>query len=271
MVYLYIIVALLGLAVGSFLNVVLFRMTSQKRFWQGRSQCLSCGHILAWYELIPVLSYLVQGGKCRQCKIKLSSQYPVIEAITGLLFSAVFYSYAPNLPALVSLDLYDWIKIFILWISISQLVIIFVYDLQYQLIHVIQLRTLQLLGLGWVLIHFFESNQLIDTWITALLSSAIILFIYILTKKQGMGWGDIELFLALGLFIPLAWGFSFFFGAFLIGSIWGLSVILVKPNKSLKQKIAFGPSIILSFGLSFSLALADIAFSTRLWHTVFMV
>lgn len=68
MYYILSLIFLFGLGIGSFLNVVLFRMTTEKKFWNGRSECMHCKHILSWYELIPVLSYILQRGKCRICK-----------------------------------------------------------------------------------------------------------------------------------------------------------------------------------------------------------
>jgi prepilin signal peptidase PulO-like enzyme (type II secretory pathway) len=91
MLYILGIIFVLGLGIGSFLNVILFRMTSEKKFWNGRSECMNCHHILEWYELIPVFSYSIQRGKCRQCEVKLSPQYPLVELLTAILFTGFAY------------------------------------------------------------------------------------------------------------------------------------------------------------------------------------
>ncbi len=142
MLYVLVIIFILGLGIGSFLNVVLFRMTTEKKFWNGRSECMYCKHTLLWYELIPVLSFMIQRGKCRQCHHNLSIQYPLVELITACLFIGYIYITIPNIGSLYSLDWIQLLQIFIILILITQLVIIFVYDLQSQLIPVIQLRAI---------------------------------------------------------------------------------------------------------------------------------
>jgi prepilin signal peptidase PulO-like enzyme (type II secretory pathway) len=272
MIYLYniIIIGALGLGVGSFLNVVLFRMTTEKKFWNGRSECMYCQHTLQWYELIPLLSYIYQGGKCCQCKHKLSLQYPLVELFTGVVFVGIWYIYVPNILILATIDTVTMLKIIILWITTTQLMIIFVYDLLYQLIPVIQLRALQIAGLAWAGLMSYEQGIIFDSWITAFITSGTILGLYVMTRKQGMGWGDIELFFALGLFIPAIWGIWFFFGAFIIGSVWGLCMMIIYKNNSLKQKIAFGPSIIVSFILTFLISYTDLALYGEIWYYTYI-
>ena len=86
----YIIIFLLGIVIGSFLNVCIYRIPKHENITIERSHCMNCGNVLKWYELIPVISFLLQGGKCRNCKVKLSVQYPVIELLSGILYLSVF-------------------------------------------------------------------------------------------------------------------------------------------------------------------------------------
>jgi prepilin signal peptidase PulO-like enzyme (type II secretory pathway) len=261
------IIFVLGLGIGSFLNVVLFRMTSEKKFWNGRSECMSCHHTLEWYELIPLLSYIIQRGRCRECAVTLSPQYPLVELLTAVLFTGFAYLYIPDLVSLYSFTPIQYIRGLIIYILITQLIIVFVYDLQYQLISVIQLRAVQVLGIIYFGIEYYQTRPIIpDSLITALLSAGIVLFLYIITKKQGIGWGDVELFAGLGLFIPLMWFVPFFFGSFVIGMIWGIWVMLMNRNSSLKQKIAFGPSIILSFIIIYTLIQIQLVPSINIWY-----
>ena len=81
---------LFGICVGSFLNVVVFRVPQGESIVKGPSHCMSCGHRLAWYELIPVLSFVLQGGKCRKCGARLSPQYPLVEAANGFAWMAIY-------------------------------------------------------------------------------------------------------------------------------------------------------------------------------------
>src|SRR5688572_15032179 len=83
---------ILGLIIGSFLNVVILRTHTNKSFG-GRSACMSCRSTLAWYELIPVISYLGLGGKCRSCKTNISIQYPLVELLSGIIFALIFYKF----------------------------------------------------------------------------------------------------------------------------------------------------------------------------------
>lgn len=262
----WIFFGIIGLGIGSFLNVVIFRMETEKKFWNGRSECMNCHHTLAWYELIPVLSYILQRGKCRECEVSLSPQYPLVEIGTSLLFGGVAYLYAPDLSTIVELSWIDYVYVMLVLILVTQLMIIFVYDVRYQLIPAIQLRAIQVLGLIWFILHYYQNRIVSDSWLTVLLSVGIVVFLYIVTKKQGIGWGDIELFAGLSFFIPFMWFVPFFFGSFIIGTIWGLTVMIINHNNSLKQKIAFGPSIIVSFVIMYSVIQLNIVPSVNLWY-----
>lgn len=270
MLYVLIIIFILGLGIGSFLNVVLFRMTTEKKFWNGRSECMHCKHILTWSELIPIISFLIQKGKCRKCHQKLSIQYPLVELITAMLFTAYIYLFIPDILSLYSLSWIQISKILITLTLITQLVIVFVYDLKYQLIPVIQLRAIQTLGLIWFGLEYYQTRIMPDSFITAIICMFITWFLYVITKKQGIGWGDIELFLGLGLFIPLIWAMPFFFGSFFIGMIWGIIIMIINHNSSLKQKIAFGPSIILTFIIVYTLIEIKLVSNVNIWYYLIM-
>ena len=97
----YIIISFFGLSIGSFLNVCIYRIPLKQDIVKLPSHCMSCGRKLKWYELIPVFSFLIQGGKCRSCKTKLSVQYPIIELLNGLLYVLVFYLYGESYQTVV--------------------------------------------------------------------------------------------------------------------------------------------------------------------------
>src|SRR3990167_9306340 len=91
-----IIFFIFGTIIGSFLNVVIFRMNTQKYFFGsfgGRSACMSCQNKLKWYELIPLFSFFTLKGRCRTCRTKISVQYPLVEFISGLVFAALFFKF----------------------------------------------------------------------------------------------------------------------------------------------------------------------------------
>ena len=87
------IIILFGLCIGSFLNVCIYRIPLKQDIVKLSSHCMNCGRKLKWYELIPVVSFLIQGGRCRSCKIKLSVQYPIIELLNGLLYLLIYCIY----------------------------------------------------------------------------------------------------------------------------------------------------------------------------------
>ena len=125
----------LGVFIGSFLNVVLFRTPKKQSVVKGRSRCLKCKEPIAWQDLLPIVSYLRLRGKCRNCKKVFSWQYPVIEFITGLLFLLVFLRYDLGWLLPTVFDASEF-YLFLLrdWVMISILLVIFVYDLRHMLI-----------------------------------------------------------------------------------------------------------------------------------------
>ena len=114
----FIFLFLLGLCVGSFLNVLIYRLPKEEEFVRTPSHCMSCGHELKWYELFPVFSWLAQGGKCRACGVKLSAQYPIVEALNGTmwLLTAILYQgdwltvglYCALFSLLLVITVIDW-------------------------------------------------------------------------------------------------------------------------------------------------------------------
>lgn len=89
-IVLYMVIFLYGIVIGSFLNVCILRTPLRQSIAKERSHCMSCGYQLAWFDLVPLFSYLFLGGKCRKCKKHISAQYPVIEGLNGLLYVSIF-------------------------------------------------------------------------------------------------------------------------------------------------------------------------------------
>ena len=102
--YIGIIVFLFGITVGSFLNVLIYRIPKKEEFVKTRSHCMSCGYQLEWYDLIPIFSWLSLGGKCRKCKSKISAQYPLIELLNGILWLLSFLFYDLTITTLCFAD-----------------------------------------------------------------------------------------------------------------------------------------------------------------------
>lgn len=223
----YLLFFILGLIFGSFFNVVGLRVPKKESIvWPG-SHCPACGQSLTSIELIPVISYVVQKGKCRRCQTPISPIYPLMELISGILFVFAYIQVGWTAELLFALSF------------ISLLVIIFISDVTYMIIP------------DKVLIFFaglFVVERLfipIGSWWDALLGAAVgfglLLFIAIVSKG-GMGGGDIKLFALLGFALGTKLVLLTLFFATLIGAVFG-GIGMLTRKLSKKQAIPFGPFI----------------------------
>jgi leader peptidase (prepilin peptidase) / N-methyltransferase len=218
---------LLGVTLGSFFNVVGLRVPIGQSIVKPRSACPNCKHLLGPLELIPVLSYLLQRGKCRQCKVGISPLYPIIELITGLLFMS-----APIIMGWTS-------ELWIAWTLISLLVIITVSDLAYTLIPD---KILLFFSAVFLIERFLIP---LETWWDSLLGSAIgfsLLLIISIISKGGMGGGDIKLYAVIGFALGTKLMLLSFFIATLIGAVFGIIGIVLRLLER-KKPVPFGPFI----------------------------
>ncbi len=249
-------VLFLGLCVGSFLNVVAYRLPlMMERDWKHEchefleikqaetepelaslnlatpaSACPNCGHKIRFWENIPVISYLFLRGKCSSCKTSISAQYPLVELLTGVTSLAAAYTFGVSLQTLAAL-LFTWVLIALTLI-----------DLKKQLLP--DSITLPLLWLGLFISFFDLFTDLKSSVIGAMAGYLILWSVFhlfrLLTKKEGMGYGDFKLLAALG-----AWaGFSYLPQIILlssvVGSVAGITMLLTgKTGK--QQPIPFGP------------------------------
>lgn len=232
MTTLYIIVFfVLGLFLGSFYNVVGYRLPVGESIVFPPSHCPKCNHRLSFLEMVPVLSYFFQRGKCKHCGEKIPLFYPIIEFSTGLLFAVSFYSYHFKLELIISL------------ILVSLLMIIVVSDLNYL---IIPDSVLIISGILILIVKF------IDGGIFSLLKSlggGILLFVlmYIIMllgnfifKKESLGGGDIKLMFVAGLVLhPIVGVFSIF-----LSSLFALIPSLFLYYKNEEHVIPFGPFIL---------------------------
>lgn len=264
---------LLGLAFGSFINVLVFRLNPQKENEElslsevisGRSRCLFCGKKLHWYELIPLISFLIQRGRCRSCRAKLSWQYPLVEGLTGLSFSLVYWRLI-NFPGLrLVLGNAFWFYLFLWWLISSTLLAIAVFDFRYYLIPNFLLIFLSLLGGVINLFYFFQPSleyrtgvyfsenyfYLLgqDNWLIRLLPAIVLGLMtiglaYLLSQGRAMGLGDLWLVLGLGLIFgwpDILWVLML---SFIFGTLVSLILISLR-KKGLKDIVPFGPFLVL--------------------------
>lgn len=219
---------LTGLIIGSFLGALTYRLPRSVNWVSGRSKCPSCGHEISWYDNIPLVSFVILGGKCRNCRQKISLRYPLLEFATAVTFVLV----GPNVFGLVIACL---------------LIAIFVIDIEHQLIP----DELVYLGIIVLLAKFliYDSNLIYQSLLAGFLSSFILLFLNIITFGKGMGLGDVKLAILLGFIVGLKLFLIFLFFAFVVGAIVGIIFVAFRM-RSFKERIAFGPFLIVGCVLS---------------------
>lgn len=217
----------LGLLIGSFINVLTLRF-GFKETPRHRSACQACQTTLAWYELLPVLSYVLLRGKCRSCGSRIALQYPLVELGTGALFVVSFIAAFPIVTLGGALS---FAALLLFWASFTALV---VYDLRHTLVPTV--FVLPLLGAAALLrvgeVMFIGSYApLYDALLGALLLGSIIGVLVLVTRGRGMGIGDIYIALALGVMFGVARGIEVLTMAFWIGAIVGLGLIALGAVK----------------------------------------
>ena len=207
----YIFVFIFGTIVGSFLNVLVLRYNTGVSIARGRSFCFSCGKKLGPLELIPVLSFVLQGGKCKGCHSKISWQYPIVETLTGLLFVGVFIKYL----GLTGIYFDTWYVIISL-IIMAVLVSITVYDLRHKIIPDGLVVTFGVLALIKIGVDFFSmiatpyeiKSHLIYYLIAGPILALPLFLIWFFSKGKWMGLGDPKLVLGIGWFLGPVMGLS---------------------------------------------------------------
>ena len=249
--FFYIFVFILGLAVGSFLNCIIYRLEKNESFLKGRSYCPHCHHILAWQDLIPILSFLILRGKCRYCGKKISLQYPLVELATGILFFSIFYStfQHSNIPTLQ-----QFIQFLYLSIVSSFLIIVFVYDLKHYIIPdkiifpaiatVFIFQIISNFQFPFSITNFqFRITNFYFSILSALGAAAFFLLIFLFSRGKWLGFGDVKLGFLMGLFLGFPKILISLFFAYLIGAIIGIGLILA-GKKTLKSEVPFGPFLV---------------------------
>ncbi len=242
----YILVFLFGLIIGSFLNVVIYRLEKGGSALKGRSYCPHCKHTLSWRDLIPVASFLLLGGKCRYCKKSISLQYPLVELGTACVFVLSFLAVrdlAQGSLAVPQPDNFLIFQTFYLFVIASLLIVLFVYDLRHYILPDKILFPAIGLALLWdllVLRSLGEGGGFVVSGFAAVL---FFFSIFALSKGRAMGFGDVKLAFFMGLFLGWPNILVAFFTAFLAGAFTGVALIALK-KKGMKSEIPFGPFLI---------------------------
>ena len=226
-----------GMALGSFANVCIYRIPEKVSLWSPPSTCPKCGYQIKWYDNVPVLSYLLLGGKCRKCKTKISMQYPMVEMFTGFLIALIYLKLGLS---------YD-----IIFLSAIIVVLLTIAAIDYKTMIIPNGTVIALIIIGGLYtvarIIFPQEFVISITWLEALIgffAASVPLFLVAVLSKGGMGGGDIKLMAAAGLFLGWKGVLVAMIAGSLIGAIVSLTLIALKKKKR-KDMIPFGPFLCL--------------------------
>lgn len=221
---------LFGAVVGSFLNVCIYRLPAGLSVVSPPSRCSSCGAGVAFYDNIPILSYIILRGRCRACGQHFSLQYPFVEALTGVFAALLFHVYGIS-P-----------EFFVYFAFTAALIVITFIDLEHRIIP--DVISLPGIPLGFTASFFLAAPGVVDSAIGILLGGGLLLGIsvayYLVTKREGMGGGDIKLLAMIGAF--LGWKgviVTILFSSF-VGAVVGGALIVISGKKG-RYAIPYGP------------------------------
>jgi leader peptidase (prepilin peptidase) / N-methyltransferase len=218
--------ALMGAILGSFFNVVIWRLPRGESLSKPASRCPSCGTPIKPWDNVPIVSWLVLRGTCRSCGARISARYPAVEALTAVLFALVVAKYGPDRDV--------WLPL----VFVALLVPIAFIDLDHQIIP----NKLTLLGtiLALVLLVALQRDDLVEHLIAGL-AAGLFFFVAVLAYPRGMGMGDVKLAGVMGLFLGRAVAPALFI-AMILGTLVGAAIIARKgAAEGRKTKVPFGP------------------------------
>lgn len=232
---------IVGACIGSFLGVFIDRIPQGASIIHRRSHCDHCKKTLRWFELIPLLSFFLQKGKCRRCHRSLSLRYPLIEIVTAVTCALLWIVYAPAiLPFILS------------FIVACTLIVIMVIDYN----HMIIPDSMLIIGSVATLVYHavrLGSEAFVTLFqnymITGVLSTVVFYLLWLGTKKKGIGFGDVKLVFLLGFLAGFPRVFLSFYLAFLTGAMIAI-ILVLQGQKTMKSAVPFGPFLILGTVLS---------------------
>ncbi len=255
-----IFLTILGVIVGSFINVFVLRRATGKGV-NGRSVCASCGKQLANRDLIPVVSYFLLGGKCRFCKTKISPAYSLVELTSGLIFLLI------GLKGIALVDSFGTFLLLIIQLVFWSLVLATaVYDLKHKIIPNMWSLALAVIAVLYSLfLNFGEWKAFSYSILSGVIFFAFFFIIWAISQGKWMGLGDAKLAFSLGVFVGIdklfsAWALSFWTGAIIVLLYYSFETILLKRGKSpnriakpitMKSEVPFGPFLALGSLLAF--------------------
>lgn len=218
-----------GLVFGSFVNVLIARIPTGETIL-GRSHCPKCGKHISWYDNIPLVSFVLLGGKCRECKKKISLVYPLVEALTGITFVVGLFT----LHSLASLVFF--------FAATPLLLAMLVIDLK----HMVIPDSLSFVFALMAFLFMLASESFYTNFLVGFGLALFLLTLFFITRKRGMGLGDVKLVLPMGWALGLPTSGYFLWTSFILGALVG-GILLVSGAKTMKSQIPFGPFLIIAF------------------------
>lgn len=271
------ILFIFGLAIGSFLNVVILRYDGERFLFNvktlgGRSHCMHCGKTLRWFELFPVASFLAQGGRCRQCGARLNMQYPAVELISALIFTFVPYALLANTAAApVGAVNPSLIVITALWVAVFELLLVMsAIDIRMGIIPDEINVILGVIGVALMItvagymgtplnqsflgpyaaIFGAQGDIFWNRVLAAAVAGAFFGLLIAVTRGRGMGMGDLKLAIPLGIVFGWPDVVAVIIFAFVIGAAAGLFSV-ARGAKTMKGALPFGPFLAIGAAIMF--------------------
>lgn len=239
------LVLVFGGVIGSFLNVCILRIPEKTFFKHMRSVCPGCGQPIPFYFNMPVFSWLYLRGRAACCQMPIAKQYPLVEALTGVLFVIVYWQY-PFIKSSqygIFWDPAEFIRCLHMLIFTALMIVVSVIDLRLQIIPDVISLPMIVLSLVWILIHpqldWFSSVMGILLGGGVLWSVAWIY--YLLRRDYGLGFGDVKLLAAIGGWLGIQAVLPSLFLGSVLGAIIGIGLMIFSKDQGLKTKIPFGP------------------------------
>ena len=234
-----VIIFILGLIVGSFSNVCVYRIPKNGSIIFPASRCPKCSSPIKPVDNIPLLSYILLKGRCRNCGNKISTQYPIVEFLTGLIYLIICLIYGLSIQSLIYI------------ILSSALIIIAFIDLNEQIVP--DVISLPGIAIGFIISFFVPYISFINSALGVLVGGGIILIIALggsaIFKKEAMGGGDVKLAAMIGAFLGWRYIIISLFLGFFLGALTGIILIMAKI-KSREDVVPFGPFIVLGSFIS---------------------
>jgi prepilin signal peptidase PulO-like enzyme (type II secretory pathway) len=230
--------AVLGLIAGSAINAFVWRLHEGKSWVHGRSQCSECGHQLAVYDLVPVVSWVALRGRCRYCH-KPIKDHPVVELVSGAVFAVSAYVLLPVGPV-------GMVRLLFWLVALALLLILAVYDAQWMILPDKVVLPLMVVALAYSIVMaavMRAPQMLVGPVLAGVLVSGAFLALVMFSRGRAMGGGDIKLALAMGLLLGLKGTALAMLVAFNAAAVVGISLIVLR-RRGRKDQIPFGPFLV---------------------------